>query len=135
MRRLLLTAVLAIGVGHAAGADDHSAAIRQVISDQIEAFEADDFDAAFTFASPGIRDMFGTPRRFGAMVREGYPMVLHPGEVRFSDLAERDGRTVQRVLVTDRAGALHVLEYEMVQGAQGWRIDGVRLVQEGAAGA
>ena len=55
--------------------------------------------------------------------------------MRFSDLAERDGRTVQRVLVTDAAGALYVLEYEMVQGEQGWRIDGVRLLEEGAAGA
>ena len=38
------------------------------------------------------------------------------------------------MLVTDRAGAFHVLEYEMLQGDQGWRIDGVRLLQEGAAG-
>ena len=115
--------------------EDPAAAIRQVISEQIEAFKADDFDTAFTFASPGIREMFGTPGRFGAMVREGYPMVWRPGEVRFSDLGERDGRTVQRVLVTDAAGALFVLEYEMVPGEQGWRIDGVRVLQEGAAGA
>ena len=106
-----------------------------MIADQIEAFEADDFETAFGFASPGIRAIFGTPSRFGQMVREGYPMVWRPGEVRFSDLAERGGRTVQRVLVTDAAGALYVLEYEMVEGEQGWRIDGVRVLDEGAAGA
>ena len=135
MRRLLLTAILAVGLGQAAPAGDAASAIRQVISDQIAAFEADDFATAFTFASPGIRAMFGTPGRFGAMVREGYPMVWRPGEVRFADLAERGGRTLQRVLVTDAAGALYVLEYEMVQDAQGWRIDGVRVLEEGAAGA
>ena len=135
MRRLLLTAILAVGLGQAARAEDQSTAIRQVISDQIAAFEADDFATAFTFASPGIRAMFGTPGRFGAMVREGYPMVWRPGEVRFADLAERGGRTLQRVLVTDTAGVLYVLEYEMVEGEQGWRIDGVRVLEEGAAGA
>ena len=135
MRRLLLMAILAVGLGQAARAGDPAGAIRQVISDQIAAFEADDFATAFTFASPGIRAMFGTPGRFGAMVREGYPMVWRPGEVRFADLAERGGRTLQRVLVTDTAGVLYVLEYEMVEGEQGWRIDGVRVLEEGAAGA
>ena len=135
MRRLLSMAILAVGLGQAAPAGDPASAIRQVISDQIAAFEADDFATAFTFASPGIRAMFGTPGRFGAMVREGYPMVWRPGEVRFTDLAERGGRILQRVLVTDTAGALYVLEYEMVEGEQGWRIDGVRVLEEGAAGA
>ena len=135
MRAILLAAIQAVGLGQAAQAVDQSTAIRQVISDQIAAFEADDFATAFAFASPGIRAIFGTPGRFGAMVREGYPMVWRPGEVRFADLAERGGRTLQRVLVTDTAGALYVLEYEMVQDGQGWRIDGVRVLDEGAAGA
>ena len=43
--------------------------------------------------------------------------------------------TVQRVLVTDGAGALTVLEYDMVEGEQGWRIDGVRVLREGEVGA
>jgi hypothetical protein len=135
MRRILLAAALALGLGQAARAEDAGAAIRQVIADQIEAFESDDFETAFGYASPGIREIFGTPGRFGAMVRDGYPMVWRPAAVRFSALAERGGRTLQRVLVTDRAGVLHLLEYEMVEGEQGWRIDGVRLLEEGAAGA
>ena len=62
-------------------------------------------------------------------------MVWRPGGVRFAGLTERDGRTLQRVIVTDAGGALHVLEYAMVQGADGWRIDGVRLLEEGDVGA
>ena len=69
------------------------------------------------------------------MVRQGYPMVWHPGAVRFADLAEQDGRTLQRVLVTDETGTLHVLEYSMVSVDGAWRIDGVRLLQEGSVGA
>ena len=117
-------------------ADDASAAaIREVISEQIDAFRADDFGTAFAFASPGIQEMFGSPDRFGQMVRDGYPMVWRPGDVRFSDLVEDGGHTVQRVLVTDQSGAFFVLEYEMVQGEQGWRIDGVRLLRQGDVGA
>ena len=135
MRALLLAAVLAAVLGVAARAQDAADAIRRVISDQIAAFEADDFATAFTFASPGIQHMFGSADRFGQMVRQGYPMVWHPGGVRFAGLTEEGGRTLQRVFVTDAAGALHLLEYEMVPGEGGWRIDGVRLLQDGDVGA
>ncbi len=134
MRGVLMAAVL-LAWAAVARAEDAAAAIRTVISDQIAAFQADDFATAFTFASPGIQRMFGTPDVFGQMVRQGYPMVWHPGSVRFADLVERDGRTIQRVLVTDGAGALHLLEYEMVPDADGWRIDGVRLLEDGGTGA
>jgi hypothetical protein len=134
MRARVLLAVLLAWPG-AAAAQDPAEAIRKVISDQIAAFRADDLGAAFDFASPAIRDMFGDPDRFGRMVREGYPMVWRPSRFRFSGLDERDGRLVQGVLVTDQAGALHVLEYEMIPGAGGWRINGVTVRQAGDAGA
>jgi hypothetical protein len=121
--------------GAAAFAQDAAAAIREVISGQIEAFKADDFEAAFAFASPGIRRQFGDAGTFGEMVRDGYPMVWRPADVRFSGLADRDGRKVQSVIVTDRAGALFVIDYEMIPHDGGWRIDGVRLRQEGDTGA
>ena len=79
--------------------------------------------------------MFGTPERFGAMVREGYPMVWHPGAVRFRTSTERDGRTLQRVLVTDRRRAASCSSTRWCPATAGWRIDGVRVLQEGATGA
>jgi Domain of unknown function (DUF4864) len=130
MRRLLAICLLVWSGGAATAQDGPQAAVRAVISAQIEALKVDDFERAFSFASPGIREMFGTSERFCQMVREGYPMVWRPGEVRFSDLDRRDGRTLQRMLVTDGAGALYVLEYEMVRGEDGWRIDGVRILDD-----
>ena len=135
MRNLAAVVVLVLAIGGPARAEDPQAAIRDVISDQIAAFEHDDFATAFTYASPMIRQLFGSPDRFGAMVRQGYPMVWRPGEVRFAALDQRDGRTLQRVMVTDEAGVLHVLEYEMVTVDGAWRIDGVRLLEEGSVGA
>jgi hypothetical protein len=133
--RILVLALLLSGLGPGVRAQDETAAIRAVISEQMAALRADDFATAFGFASPAIRRMFGSPERFGAMVRKGYPMVWRPADVRFAPLTERDGRKVQSVLVTDQAGALHVLEYEMVPLDGAWRINGVRLRQEGGSGA
>ncbi len=136
MRRFVLATVLAGGMAlSAAKAQEPSEAIRGVISDQIAAFRADDFATAFSFASPNIKRLFGTSERFGAMVRSGYPMVWRPADVRFSDLQERGGRTVQDVLVIDQAGAPHLLEYEMIETEAGWQIDGVRVRRAGDVGA
>ncbi len=136
MRRLtlafLLVAAMTAGpVSAQSDAED----IRAVISEQIEAFRADDVARAFTFASPAIKRMFGDPARFGRMVREGYPMVWRPSDMRFSGLSRDGGRTVQSVLMTDADGALFIVDYEMVPDGDGWRINGVRVRRTGAAGA
>ncbi|MBB97884.1 MAG: DUF4864 domain-containing protein [Rhodobacteraceae bacterium] len=103
--------------------------IEATIGAQLEAFRADAFDEAFTFASPMIQGLFRTPDTFGEMVRNGYPMVWRPGTVRYLDLREEGGRLLQRVEITDARGALHLLEYEMVQLEGSWKINGVRLLK------
>lgn len=104
-------------------------AIEGVIRDQLNALQADDFETAFTFASPAIRQLFGSPENFGAMVRNGYPMVHRPADVRFFDLTE-DGTVLrQKVFIRDRAGQAHLLEYEMIATEAGWRINGVRFLE------
>ncbi len=133
MRRLMFAALCLVMVGPAAIADEPGP--RAVIEAQIEAFQADDFDTAFDYASDAIRRIFGTPERFGQMVRQGYPMVHRPADLRFLDSTERGARTLQRVMVADQAQRLHVLEYEMIQTEAGWRINGVRILPGGAAGA
>lgn len=106
----------------------------QIIAAQIAAFQNDDFDTAFGYASAFIQHIFGTPDRFGQMVMTGYPMVHRPASVRYLDLINRAGAQFQRVLVTDQAGALFVLEYEMIATANGLRINGVLLVRDSGAG-
>jgi hypothetical protein len=101
--------------------------IESVISAQIDAFLADDVERAFTYASPTIRRMFGTPERFGEMVRNGYPMVWRPEKVEFLSVEQRARGLWQTVLIRDGEGALHILEYQMVQQDGRWLINGVRL--------
>ncbi|MBL9047494.1 MAG: DUF4864 domain-containing protein, partial [Tabrizicola sp.] len=71
--------------------------IRQTIQDQMDALQADDFARAFSFASPNIKGIFGTPENFGAMVKNGYPMVYRPAEVEMLELREVAGNLWQRV--------------------------------------
>lgn len=110
-------------------------ALTDTIDSQISAFLADDFAGAFAFASPMIQSLFGTPERFGMMVRQGYPMVHRPADVQYGS-AQVDGMvTRQRVLITDQSGTVHVLEYEMVPMDGTWRINGVRVVRAPQVGA
>ena len=89
MRHILLSLILSLGLTGAARSDE--AAMQSVISDQIEAFLAEDTTRAFDFASPFIQRKFGTPETFGDMVRQGYPMVWQPSDVTFLDLEVIDG--------------------------------------------
>ena len=101
--------------------------IQDTIRAQIEAFKADDFARAFTFASPTLHQMFGTPDNFGRMVRDGYPMVWHPAQVDMMDLSTVGGALWQRVRVTDLKGQSYLLDYQMVQGPDGWLINAVQM--------
>lgn len=136
MRSLLLSIVFVTGLGTGpALPQDAASDIRSVIAGQIEAFRADDFETAFSFASPSIKQLFGSFERFGQMVQSGYPMVWRPGDVRFSELTDRGGRKVQSVFVTDQDGVPYILDYEMISSEEGWQINGVTVRRTGATGA
>lgn len=119
---VLLSAVLALP------ATAQEEPIRNTIQSQIDAFLADDFARAFTFASPTIKGIFGTPENFGAMVKQGYPMVYRPAQVEMGELREIAGNLWQRVRVVDQAGTAWYLDYMMIETAEGWQINAVQLL-------
>ena len=109
--------------------------IRTTIQSQLNALQADDFATAFTFASPTIKGIFGTAENFGQMVRQGYPMVHRPAEVKMLDLREVAGNLWQREMITDMQGRTHLLDYQMIETPQGWQINGVQLLPSVGVGA
>ena len=136
MRRLFLSlALLCLPALAAPAQEARNPAIETTIQQQFDAFRADDVGTAFSFASPNIKGIFGTPENFGMMVRNGYPMVWRPAEVQFLDLREVAGNLWQRVMVTDQAGRTHLLDYQMVQTDQGWQINAVQLLPQAGVGA
>ena len=127
MRRMAIAGILALSLASASHAEAPGDAIESVISSQIEAFLADDFSTAFSFASPNIKSIFRTPDRFGAMVRNGYPMVWRPTNVRFGELQVIGGRQIQSVFLTDKTGRAFEAAYEMIETPDGWQINGVAI--------
>ncbi len=110
-------------------------AIQATIQNQFNAFLQDDVATAFTFASPTIKSMFGTPENFGQMVQQGYPMVWRPADVKYLELRNVAGNLWQRVMVTDQAGRVHMLDYQMIETPDGWQINGVQLLPSAGVGA
>ncbi|MBM7069347.1 DUF4864 domain-containing protein [Actibacterium sp. 188UL27-1] len=136
MRRLVGVILLGLTLASSAWANDaQRGAVTGVIQSQIDAFMEDDFDRAFTFASPNIRGLFGTPDNFERMVKQGYPMVWRPADVSYGQTENGEGRVLQNVVIRDADGVVHVLEYEMIPASGSWQINGVRLVKAAELGA
>jgi hypothetical protein len=127
MRALLLSLLLTVLASLPLRAESED--ITGVIASQIEAFKADDFDRAFTFAHPNIQNIFRTPENFGRMVTQGYPMVWRPAQVEYLELRSEGGRMLQNVRIIDDAGRVFILEYTMAQTGDGWKIAGVRILE------
>ena len=132
--RFVIALLLAVSLAPA-GLRAQDSEIPNVIRDQISAFQADDFGAAFDYASPTIKRLFGTAERFGQMVQNGYPMVYRPADVQMLELRDMGAARVQRVMIRDGGGRLHFLDYQMVPSEDGWQINGVQIVRAAQVGA
>ena len=119
---------------HAAGISKGDARkVRSVIEAQLSAFAADDAKRAFSYAAPGIREMFGTPERFMAMVREAYPVVYRPASVAFLQPEAIIGLVIQAVEMTDAQGAVWVAVYRLErQRNRAWRITACEIAPRDA---
>ena len=131
MRRILMAAAVAL----AGPASAQDGPIEGVIQGQVEAFLAGDVEAAFGYASPDIKRIFGSPERFAAMVENGYPMVWRPSEVRYLERRDFGDGVIQKVLMRDAAGVPYVLDYQMIEGPGGWVINGVEILRSPELGA
>ena len=55
--------------------------IKTAVSNQLQAFSEDNATAAFSYASPKIQSIFGSPDNFLAMVKKSYPSVYRPKNI------------------------------------------------------
>ena len=106
---------------------EDAAAIRKVISEQIDAFKRDDGPSAFSLATAGIRAQFGTPEVFMEMVRSQYAVVYRPKSVQFEPPEIVEGEVVQPVRMTDATGGAWLAIYPMQREGGSWRTNGCLL--------
>lgn len=129
---LLALVGLILGLAMPLCAQDLSAAdrsaIRDVIRSQVDAFQRDDGERAFGYASPSIRGMFGTSDVFMDMVRQGYQPVYRPRVFDFREIVTLHGQVTQKVHVVGPDGRPVTAYYPMVRLPDGtWRINGCFL--------
>ena len=117
--------------------EQDKAAIQAVITSQIEAFRAENGPAAYSHASPAIKQIFPNPEVFMNMVRQGYQPVYRPQSFRFGEaVLAASGRPTQRVSVVGPDGLTYEAVYTMEKQPDGsWQISGCALVRAPELGA
>ncbi|HTO10467.1 MAG TPA: DUF4864 domain-containing protein [Candidatus Binatia bacterium] len=125
---VLLAALLALSPlagGAAAQRDPDVDEAGRVVMQQLDAFRRNDFQAAFTFASRTIHDLFDAAR-FEAMVRGGYPEIARSVRANIDGSKRGDAGELYLFLhVQGENGRAVEAVYEMVREGGGWRINGV----------
>lgn len=99
------------------------------ISSQMNAFQSQEHERAFGYASPDLQKLFGSTDRFIGMVKNGYGAIYGARGFSFGRSRLKDGLLYQELLVTGPDGREWLALYTMTQLADGtWRIAGVQLV-------
>lgn len=101
---------------------------RAVVQAQLDAFADDDAVKAFLLSSQSVRERFGSPDRFIAMIRRRYPMVFRPASVAFLKPQWEDSDLMQPVQMTDAQGSGWLATFRLQPQTKGpWLIAGCRV--------
>ncbi|HXC61370.1 MAG TPA: DUF4864 domain-containing protein [Nitrospiria bacterium] len=105
--------------------------IRSVIQQQLNAFNRDDYDAAYSLASRHIQTEFSRPE-FEQMVKNGYPQIARSSRAMFEKIAflETESRAVATVTITGLDRITITADYRIVWEDGKWRIDGVMIIDQ-----
>lgn len=108
-----------------------AAEFQRIITGQLNAFNADDGAAAYSFAAPSIQRLFPTPEVFMSMVRQGYAPVYRRQSYAFGRIGnEMGGQPTQHVTIIDANGKAWTALYAMERQPDGsWKIAGCLLVE------
>jgi hypothetical protein len=130
---ILLVAFLIVLAAPARAADDVATA-QAIIRSQVEAIGRDDAATAYSYAAPGIREMFPQAEVFLGMVQRSYAPVYRHKSFEFGEARVSDGTIAQQVHIIDADGmpweALYTLE---LQPDGSVKITGCVLLKAGQA--
>ncbi|MFI5014955.1 MAG: DUF4864 domain-containing protein [Hyphomicrobiales bacterium] len=135
MRLALAAAGLGLSLLPAAAfSEGDRADSRAVIERQIDAFRRDDREAAFAFASPGLRAIFQDADRFMAMVKNGYQPVYRPKSYAFTGVSETTTGLTETLSIEDAQGQAWTAVYTLEKQPDGsWKITSCRLERAGVS--
>ena len=125
----LLFALVFIFIGNSfAITMDEENEIKSIVNQQLTAFKNDDFEKAYSFASPTIKKMFSSPEVFRKMVIGGYQAVYRPQSIKIGSVEIIKGVATLKVYLVDPNGEFVTANYLMEQQEDGeWLIGGCIL--------
>ncbi|HUR43251.1 MAG TPA: DUF4864 domain-containing protein [Aestuariivirga sp.] len=129
---LILLLIVAPGVSHAGSINEsEQAEFQRIITEQIDAFRADDGARAYAYAAPNIQQIFPTSDIFLQMVKQRYQPVYRPQSFRFGPAGDDPfGRPSQKVTIVGPDGKSYEALYSMQRQSDGsWLIEGCTLLE------
>ena len=114
----------------AENSDEALATIRDLISQQVAAFQNRDAEAAFALASPMVRSKFGSPQNFMMTVKTHFDYLYSTKSFSFGKHVEDDGFAFQEVeFVSAGDGSIHMILFKLIRFKDlGWRITAIQPV-------
>ena len=104
--------------------------IISVVSAQLQAFQDDDFEKAYSYASPTIKTIFPDYKKFRDMVVGQYQAVYRPKSINIGSVSTEGGVPFLEVYLVDPDGIFVTAIYSMQQQENGsWLINGCFLSQ------
>lgn len=115
----------------AKAADSSISHIKSVIQQQLKAFNEDDYDAAYQYASRHIQSVFSRTE-FETMVRTGYPQIAKSRKKSFGEitLSDKSTRAIAIVRVTGVDRITVIAQYKTVLEEGTWKINGVMILEQ-----
>jgi hypothetical protein len=134
MRTVVLLVAALLSFALPALAADDVANAQSVIRAQEEAFRRDDAAAAYSYAAPGIRQIFPQADVFMSMVQHAYTPVYRHKSFEFGEAQAAGGQVAQRVHIIDDNGEGWEALYTLEQQPDGsFKIVGCVLLKAGQA--
>jgi hypothetical protein len=111
------------------------AAVEQIVNSQTQAFAKNDYELAYSFASPSFRSSVSL-NGFVAIIAGSYGPLIESSKLRFSDCLENSNGGFALIDVSFLQGGdfVYALRYLLVETSDGWRVDGasdLEVVGEG----
>lgn len=119
--------ILLVLSARSAISDETDDAIQNIILSQIEAFANEDKEAAWRYASEGIKRQSGSVDTFYDMVKLSYEPIHQATAIEFMDRIPHTGFQIQKVRIRGPEGKRWQAIYRMEWNGDAWRIGGVVL--------
>lgn len=126
---LMLHSISAFSAGNTWPSAQDWVDIRGVIQRQLDAFQQDDDETAYSYAAPSVKQRFPTAEAFSKMVRDKYTPMYSPREIKFLTPSIVQGRIMQGVqFLSDENQLLLAVFTVEKQEDKSWKIKACELI-------